>query len=237
MKKGLVPVIFGLLLAGPVPALFAGGKSLRIAAMIFETKPESHSVVGGRSDGKGGIVGTQVGGMVTSAFPNGTVHMKLGGSAGFDEAAIRSLIKKSFVFECGPISEGLHAFLLGRIQYSFAGGASTVPSPPRVPLSWLEAKGFAPLELDIEVLSERAGNVILELRFGPADTLDAGPRTGNEDPAALIPTKKPILTDYVFGLRKGEPLLIGTSYFFEGKSVFWIALSAEDVESPPTDRS
>jgi len=216
MKWPYISAVCLILAVGSLPALPSQESSLKISAMIFESRPQIVSVASAGDDGTGVIAGTIVGGMVTSAFPNGTVLMKLDGPNGFNEASIRDLVKRSFVFNCGSISEGLHAFFLNRIDYSFGEGASTAPGPRAVPGSALETASMTSLDFDLGVISERADEVILSLTFGPG----RGPWT------------EPILTGQIVGIKKGEPLLVGVPYLFRGKYVFWIALLAENTQKP-----
>jgi hypothetical protein len=94
MRKPYCLVAALLAMWGLASAYPHGERSFQITALIYQTPPEIVTAVFGGADGKGGIAGGQIGGMVTSQFPAATVFIKLGGPADFTDETIRACIKK-----------------------------------------------------------------------------------------------------------------------------------------------
>jgi hypothetical protein len=207
------------LVLGGIPALALGQESVRVTALVFETEPWEVSVVGGVPDGKGGIQGRQVGGIVTSQFPTAVVRLNLGSPADFNGEAIPAKIKRNFVFRCGSeLSEGLPAVLIGKDIFSVKDGMFakighsllTTGNPPKPESD--------PVLFDLKLVSRQEGTLVFEVCCTLAR---AGSSNQSEPPTVLL--------EEIIGLRPGAPILIGFPYLqkTKGRFVYWIALLLE----------
>jgi hypothetical protein len=201
------------------PAHTPGESPLRITAMIYETPPTIVSVVSGGPDGKGNIVGRQIGGMVTSQFPNATVFLKLGGPTDFTDETIRDIIKKNFLFKCGDVlSQGLSADLIGKIAYSFQDGKLGKIDSGTIPANKPEARSSEAPRLNLELISKQDDRWIIALKCEVATNLDN------------LSGKSPVLLDQLIGVRPAEPILIGFPFVDSQKYrfIYWVALFMEE---------
>jgi hypothetical protein len=195
-----------------------GERSFQITALIYQTPPAIVTGVFGGADGKGGIVGGQVGGMVTSQFPNATVFLKLGGPAEFNDETIQACIKKNFVFKCGDaLSQGFPVDLIGKMAYVFPGGKLTKTDSGAIPTNKPEFQASESLELKLDLISEQNDRWILALKFDLVEDLPH------------ISGKSSALLDQIIGVRAAEPILIGFPYSNprKGKFIYWVALFIE----------
>jgi hypothetical protein len=218
MRKLFCLAAAWLAILGLASAYPPGERSFQITALIYQTPPAIVSTVWGVPDGKGGIVGGQIGGMVTSQFPDATVFLKLGGPAGFTDETIRAAIKKNFVFKCGDaLSQGLSADSIGKMVYFFQDGKLTKTGSDTISTN---RPGFQPsesLKLNLDLISEQNDRWILALKFEVV-----------ENPSNLS-GKSSVLLDQFIGVRAAEPILIGFPFFDsrKGKFIYWVALYIE----------
>jgi hypothetical protein len=211
--------VLAAFILGSIPAVSFGQESPRVTALFFENYPWIETVVSGGDDGSGVIRGTQIGGMVTSAFPEAVVLLKIGGPENFNEVAIREAIQKNFGFRCGNVVFKEHpALLIGTDVFSIRDG--TFIKIGRGALSTRESPAPASnsVEFDLELLSTREETVLLAVRC----TLPWLAALNPADPRI-------VLLNEIFGLRAAEPLLIGFPYVnsTRQKFVYWVALLLE----------
>jgi len=194
-----------------IPAVSFGQRQPRIRVLSFVTEPLIVSVVSGGPDGTGAIVGRQVGGMVTSQFPQAVVRLKLPNVSHFNKDDIPAAIKRNFKFQCGSeLSQELPADWFGGDVFSFQDGTFSKQAGNRL---------LAPrFETDLTFISQRDAAMIVQIRCAlPA----AEGAASGEPPASVL--------EDVVGLHPDEPVLIGFPYNDKkrGRFIFWIALLLE----------
>lgn len=203
---------------GLASAYPARERSFQITALIYQTPPEIVTAVFGGADGKGGIIGGQIGGMVTSQFPNATVFLKFGGPADFTDETIRACIKKNFVFKCGDaLSKGLPADFIGKKVYFFQGVKLTKTGSGAISTDKPESQPSESQRLNLDLISEQNDRWIVALKFEVAEDLNN------------MSGKSLVLLDQFVGVRAAEPILIGFPYIDsrKGKFIYWVALYIE----------
>jgi hypothetical protein len=223
MKEAVMRKPFGLAAAslaiwGLASAYSPGERSFQITALIYQTPPLITTVVSAGPDGKGGFIGGQIGGMVTSQFPNATVFLKLGEPADFTDETIRAKINKNFVFKCGDaLSQGLPADLIGKMVYIIQDGKLTKSAPGIISTNNPESPPSGSPGLNLDLISEQNDRWILALKFELAENL------------LNTPGKSSVLLDQIIGMRAAEPILIGFPFvvFQKGKFIYWMALHIE----------
>jgi hypothetical protein len=209
-RKALWPAVFASFLS-TFPAYASGQRVPRIKALYFVTEPLIASAVSSEPDGHGGVVGRQVGGMVTSQFPQGVVRLKLLSYTSFNPDDIPAFIKRNFKFQCGDVlSRELPADWSGSDVFSYQNGRFT-----KKPVEHPKAP---PFETDLVFISQGEVAMIVQARCTLPAAEGANP---GEPPASLL--------EEAFILRPDEPTLIGFPYHQRnvGVFVFWLALRLE----------
>jgi hypothetical protein len=218
MQKLFCLLVTSLILFGLVSANPPGERSFQITAMVYETPPTIVTTVWGGPDGKGGISGGQIGGMVTSQFPDGTVFLKLGGPADFTDDAIKAAIKKNFVFRCGnALSQELPADFIGKIVYFYQGSKLMKTGSGTILTDKLESRPLDSRRLNLDLISKQNDRWIFGLKFEVAEESDN------------LLGKWSVLLDQYIGVRAAEPILIGFPFIDskKGKFIYWVAMHIE----------
>ncbi len=196
----------------------SGERYLQITAMIYQTPPEIVTTTWGGPDGKGGIIGGSIGGMITSQFPDATVMKKLEGPAEYNNEAIRAYIKRNFIFQCGDtLSRGLPADIIEKRVFCFQDGKLKRMGFGTLSTDNQESQPSPSPQLNLDLISEQNGRWILALIFEIAKN------------SPLLPGNSPVLFDQIIGMRTEEPILIGFSSIDpqKGKFIHWVALYME----------
>lgn len=186
-------------------------ENIQTTALLFKSDPTIVTVVSGGSDGKGHIIGTQVGGVVTSQFPDSIVLFKLQGADQFDKDAIPALIKRNFKFQCGSeLVQGLPTVWFEQDAFSGRGGTFSKTVGDRL---LADAVDFG-----LYCLSLREDAWIFKARF-----------TMRSSAGSYSPDQQTVLLDEIIGLRPAEPILIGFPHTDskKGKTIYWVALLLE----------
>ena len=186
-------------------------ENIQITALLFKSDPTIVTVVSGGSDGKGHIIGTQVGGVVTSQFPDSIVLFKLQGADQFDKDAIPALIKRNFKFQCGSeLVQGLPTVWFEQDAFSGRGRTFSKTVGDRL---LADAVDFG-----LYCLSLREDAWIFKARF-----------TMRSSAGSYSPDQQTVLLDEIIGLRPAEPILIGFPHTDskKGKTIYWVALLLE----------
>ena len=218
MRKPFCFAAASLAILGLASAYPPGERSFQITALIYQTPPAIVTAVWGVPDGKGGIVGGQIGGMVTSQFPDATVFLKLGEPADFTDETIRAAIKKNFLFKCGDaLSRGLPADFIGKMVYFFQDGKLTKTGSGTISTNKPVSQPSESPSINLDLISEQNDRWILALKFEVA-----------ENPNNLS-GKSSVLLDQLIGVRAAEPILIGFPFVDsrKGKFIYWVALYIE----------
>ncbi|MDW3227609.1 MAG: hypothetical protein PHR93_09075 [Acidobacteriota bacterium] len=192
-------------------AVASEDENIQITALLFKSDPTIVTVVSGGSDGKGHIIGTQVGGVVTSQFPDSIVLFKLQGADQFDKDAIPALIKCNFKFQCGSeLVQGLPTVWFEQDAFSGRGGTFSKTVGDRL---LADAVDFG-----LYCLSLREDAWIFKARF-----------TMRSSAGSYSPDQQTVLLDEIIGLRPAEPILIGFPHTDskKGKTIYWVALLLE----------
>ncbi|MDD8029824.1 MAG: hypothetical protein PHE62_09785 [Acidobacteriota bacterium] len=192
-------------------AVASEDENIQITALLFKSDPTIVTVVSGGSDGKGHIIGTQVGGVVTSQFPDSIVLFKLQGADQFDKDAIPALIKRNFKFQCGSeLVQGLPTVWFEQDAFSGRGGTFSKTVGDRL---LADAVDFG-----LYCLSLREDAWIFKARF-----------TMRSSAGSYSPDQQTVLLDEIIGLRPAEPILIGFPHTDskKGKTIYWVALLLE----------
>ena len=216
----MIALILGLaVFAGISGDASADSHGFEVKAHVYLTPPAVVSTISGGDDGKGGIIGRQVGGIVTSQFPDATVILKLDAAAGFTDQVVQTAIGDNFRFQCGddlsvkltakPI--GSHVFPL--METPTEGGLSAVF---RMDDSSRNMEYRAVLRLT--PLPSRGSSRIVELRCEIAH-------------ADIGQDNRPIdrVLNQIVEFEPQISLLIGfpVEHPDRGRFIYWIALMAE----------
>jgi hypothetical protein len=214
--------VAAILFFAPLPSIAQTENSYRITAMVYQTPPQTVTWTRGGDDGKGGIVGGSTGGMITSAFPDAIVCLKLGGPGDFSDQAIRKTIAKEFVFRCGnAYSQGFPADLLDEFAFGVQKENYRSEGGGRGQNIFLGSSKDSPLRFSFRVLLEEEDALVVSVRLAFVESQDPRRAARNET----------VLLDQAFKIGRKEPCLIGVPMIQQnkGKFVYWVALKLEKI--------
>lgn len=213
----MIAFVLGLVFfAGISGTAVADSPGLEVRALVYASPPTVVSRVSGGDDGKGGIIGSQVGGVVTSQFPGGVVFLKLDAAVDSLDHSIRSAIGDNFYFQCGGLfTERLTVHAIGGHVFRLT------ETPPEEGLSAAfpsDDEEIGPIPravLRLSPIVKRGTYWIVELR---CDVMPTEIHHG-------IETTIRALTQVV-EIEPLTPMLIGFPCHIPGKGrfIYWIAL-------------